>query len=195
MAAETKIRVAGVWKLITQPEVRVSGSWKEVQEIEIKVSGAWKRVFLKTCIVGSYSPGLPAFLDDLEDEPTPALGGAQWHPNGGVYFYDGSTTPETGFPGTANGGTWIGNCPAEDYEGRWVEVSGIGPGDSPDVSEPAINVWRAMDQSNGVSLEWSKATGVADGIFAFELRRTSDSGVILTDPVDFCFESEDPTPK
>ncbi len=193
MAAETKIRVSGSWRTITQPEVRVSGSWREVLEIEKKVSGTWQRVFLVTCDVGSYSPGLPAFLTDLEDQPTAAKGGIRWHPNGGVYYYDDALES---FPGSANGGTWIGNCPAGDYEGRWVVISGLAAPstDYPDILEPAEDVWRAMDQGNGVSLEWSTG-GVDDGIVEFQLRRKADFTVILTDQVDFCFESEDPTPK
>ena len=45
MVAETKIRVAGVWKEITEAELRVAGTWREITRIEKNVGGVWKEVF------------------------------------------------------------------------------------------------------------------------------------------------------
>ena len=44
MAAETKVKVAGVWKALTSVEIKVAGVWKTVTTVESKVGGAWKEV-------------------------------------------------------------------------------------------------------------------------------------------------------
>lgn len=46
MALETKVKVGGAWKLLTEPKVKVGGFWKVVDKIEVKVAGVgWKTVF------------------------------------------------------------------------------------------------------------------------------------------------------
>jgi len=114
-------------------------------------------------------------LSDIENFPDDAFCGAKWDTDGGVYYYHGV---DQAFPGSRNGGTWQGSCDPVGYEGRWIQVSGT----SPTSSEPAVNVWRAMDVGD-VRVEYSElGSGEKTGSFVFELRRASDSVEILTDP-------------
>jgi len=142
------------------------------------------------CTAGSSS--IPK-INDLEIMPANAKGGAKWDSDGGVYYYDTGTTPDENFPASRNGGTWIGSCVNSEYEGRWVQLQG-GQFDLPTSSEPAKDVWRAMNLGP-IRTEWDKNSGTDVGELQFELRRVSDSVVILTDPWLFDIEAEDPTPK
>jgi len=136
-----------------------------------------------------------ADLDDLEEMPTNAEAGAKWDPDGGVYYYDNDTTPTDSFPGSSNGGTWIGSCANTEYEGRWIVITG-GTNDEPTSSEPAKDVWRAMNIGNGIRVEWDTNGPSPDqGELQFQLRRVSDSVTILTDNFLFDIEAEDPFPK
>ncbi len=130
-------------------------------------------------------------ISDLVDQPANAFGGARWHSDGEVEYYDGGTMNT--FVGASSGGQWIGGCAASEYEGRWIMITG-GPTDEPTVNVvPAKDVWGLM--STGVSVEWNVGGNLDDGEIQFQLRRKSDQVTILTDNFLFDFEAEDPTPK
>lgn len=122
---------------------------------------------VSACSAGSST--IPNITDVVID-PNLAQTGARWNANGEVYYYP----PGNGFPGTSNGGTWIGSCANTEYEGRWIKISGT----NPNVANPAVNVWRAMNLN--VDITYS-SFGTITGSFEFQLRRKSDQQVILTD--------------
>ncbi len=185
MVTETKVKVGGAWKAMNTVQVKVAGVWKTVSTIEAKVAGVWKKVFDAVVICTAGTSAIPALRSDV-DSPAHAQIGAKWDPDGGVYYYE-DTTGGPPFPGSRNGGTWIGNCANTEYDGRWVLTVG-GPTDEPTDVEPAKDVWRQMSIGNGVRVEWDKSNGLDEGTITFELRRRSDNQVILTDPWDFFVE-------
>lgn len=110
--------------------------------------------------------------------------GAKWETDGGVYYYTGN---DNVFPGARNGGTWIGSCANTGYEGRWV----LNSGSSPQSSEPAVNVWRAMNVGNGVRVQYSVTpVNTLIASITFELRREADQVVILTDQFNVTVTAE-----
>ncbi len=192
--------VAGVWKKVLALHTRIStGAWKDVNVGYVRVGGVWKK-FFELCMGGAsqIGGGLPETTGLLKDNPLMpenAEIGARWDPDGGVYYYENSTVPDKAFPGTRNGGTWIGGCPNTEYEGRWIHISGDAA-DLAQISEPAIDVWRVMNIGNGISMQWdSNGPSIDEGFIEFQLRRISDNVVVLTDQFEFIAWAEDPTPK
>lgn len=100
----------------------------------------------------------------------------KWDSDGGVYFYEGD---DDDYPGSANGGTWIGSCANTEYEGRWTDFGD----DAPNSFDPAEGVWREMSTTMFCRMS---SFGFRDGDVRFELRRKSDQTIILTD--DFRLE-------
>lgn len=142
--------------------------------------------------MGACDAGASA-IDDLNDTTSlsaVALAGAQWNPDGGVYFFDDDTVPDDDFPVSRNGGTWIGNCSNDKYEGRWVMITG-GVNDEPNPVEPAKDVWRAMDIGNGIKVVWAITDDRDIGEIQFQLRRITDQFTILTDNFLFDIDSDD----
>lgn len=118
------------------------------------------------------TPGTSAItnINDTSTSPDPAQAGAKWDSDGDVYTRIG-----TGSWGTADS-TWIDNCANSGYEGRWV----LSLGDAPTQQSGSDGVWHSMVTSVRVGYDTQTAESLG-GDFIFELRRSSDQVVILTD--------------
>ena len=116
-----------------------------------------------------------------QEEPSPSSTRAKWDTDGDVYHVeDGSFG--------ASSSTWKGRCNNTEYEGRFNVISG----DAPTAQNGTDGVWHLMSASN-VRVEYGiNDPGTLSGSFTFELRRLSDSVIILTDA--FTMDAEVTTP-
>ncbi len=116
-------------------------------------------------------------LDTLSVAPTNAAVGAQMNTNGGVYYYENSTTRN--FPVEVNGGIWIGSCTNDNYDARWTQS---GDGDAPTFVNAPEGIWVQMSVDN-VSIEYEVTSNLKElsGDFTFEVRRRSDNQIIVSD--------------
>ena len=116
--------------------------------------------------------------DVCEDSPTDAWVGAKWHSNGDISHYEATSQ---GF-GATSGQTWIGSsslhgCANTEYDYRFTST-----GDAVDEVSIAVNTWQQASLGD-LSCE-NRATGTnsaTNSTVTFELRRRSDSVIILTD--------------
>jgi hypothetical protein len=122
---------------------------------------------------GLCTPGVSNIpnLSDTQASGTPARVGAKWDSDLSVY------TREASASFTDTGDDWNGSCDNTGYEGRWNQISG----DAPTTNTGADGVWHLMTTDVMIGYDTPADDIIFSGSFTFELRRESDSVIILTD--------------
>ena len=119
MATETKVRLGGIWRLITQPEVKFGGVLRQITTIEVRLGGVWRLVF---------SGGTIPFVSNVEIKHTGGSGatrcGIIFHDDrAGAGSNDGRILTKKHFAGGVESIVDMGNddaVPAVDHTGEWT---------------------------------------------------------------------------
>jgi len=122
MAADTGIKVGGVWKSIADAGIKVGGVWKQPTSMKIKVAGVWKEVWAALSLAASPIGGnIYNFRLGIN-----CYSGLSFNSNGVEYWCTNSGSF------TTNKGAWMDSGAAGDYWVQFVVTSGsfnsINPG-------------------------------------------------------------------
>ena len=169
MATELHTKVGAAWKRVETLHTKVGAAWKAVDAGYIKIGSVWKQFY--TSVVCTAGTSTIPDINDNQPGGTTARAGARWGSDLNVYTRDGSL----GWTDTGN--NWNGSCPNTEYEGRWS----LNTGDAPSSSAGTNGTWHTMTSDVMVGYDTPADDIIYDGNFTFELRRLSDSVVILTD--------------
>ena len=90
------------------PSVKDAGSWKPVQNGYVKDAGTWKEWFAATLVA------LPTTItaSELNNNPSDSYAGIRLHSDGTIDL----TSSPSSFNWASDGGTWLLNGAASDYE-------------------------------------------------------------------------------